>query len=66
MELSFSGIINFNDFDSLMNPSVNYSLSDQIKLEAGAYILLPGPEGDGQYGAYKDLSTIYIKGKYSF
>ena len=66
LELSFSGLINFNDFDSLVNPSVNYSLSDQIKLEGGAYIFIPGPDEDGEYGAYKDLSTIYIKAKYSF
>ena len=66
LEASFSGLVNFNDFDSLLNPSVNYSLSDQITLEGGAYIFIPGPDKDGKYGAYKDLSTIYIKAKYSF
>ena len=66
LELSFSGLIGFNDFDSLLSPSVKYSLSDQISLGASAYIFLPGPERDGKYGAYKDLSTIYIKAKYSF
>ena len=66
LEASFSGLVNFNDFDSLLNPSVSYSLSDQIKLEGGAYIFIPGPDEDGEYGQYKDLSTIYIKGKYSF
>ena len=66
LEVSLSGLLNFNDFDSLINPSVNYSLSDQIKLEGGAYIFVPGPKADGEYGAYKDLSTIYIRAKYSF
>lgn len=66
LEAGFSGLMNFNEFDSLLNPTVNYSLSDQIKLESGAYIFIPGPDEDGKYGAYKDLSTIYIKAKYSF
>ena len=58
--------MNFNDFDSLINPAITYSISDQISIASGAYILLPGPENDGTYGAYKDLSTIYINAKYSF
>jgi len=66
MELSLSGIINFNAFDSLISPSVSYSLSDQINLSTGAYIFLPGPDEDGEYGAYKDYSSFYIKAKFSF
>ena len=66
LEASFSGLINFNELDSMLKPSINYSLSDQISTEAGAYIFIPGPDEDGKYGAYKDLSTIYIKAKYSF
>lgn len=66
LEVSFSGLMNFNDFDSMLKPSVNYSLSDQINLEGGAYIFIPGPDKDGKYGAYKDFSSFYIKAKYSF
>ncbi len=66
LEASISGVVNFNDFDSLLSPSVNYSLSDQINISTGAYIFIPGPDADGEYGKYKDLSTIYIKAKYSF
>ena len=65
MDLSLAGVVNFNAFDSLINPSLSYSLSDQINLETGAYILLPGPDEDGTYGAYKDYSTIYINVKFS-
>ena len=66
LELSFAGVIGLNDFDSMLSPSVKYSLSDQISLDASAYIFLPGPDHDGQYGAYKDLSTIAINAKFSF
>ena len=65
MDLSLAGVVNFNAFDSLINPSLSYNLSDQINLEGGAYILLPGPDEDGTYGAYKDYSTIYINVKFS-
>ena len=66
LELSLSGLLGLNDFDSLISPSIKYSLSDQITLTAGAYIFMPGPERDGKYGQYKDLSCIMIGGKYSF
>ena len=65
MDLSLAGVVNFNAFDSLINSSLSYNLSDQIHLEGGAYILLPGPDEDGTYGAYKDYSTIYINVKFS-
>ena len=66
LELSFSGVLGLNDFDSFIKPAVTYSLSDQINLSGGAYIFIPGPDRDGQYGSYKDLSTGYIKCKFSF
>ena len=65
MDLSLAGVVNLNAFDSLINPSLNYSLSDQINIKTGAYILLPGPDEDGTYGAYKDYSSIYINVKFS-
>ena len=66
LELSFAGLIGCNDFDSLLSPSVKYSLSDQISLGITTYIFLPGPDRDGKYGAYKDLSSIGINAKFSF
>lgn len=66
LELSFSGLMNFNAFDSLLSPSATYSLSDQIKLSTGAYIFIPGPSEDGEYGAYKDYSSFFIKISMSF
>ncbi len=66
LELSFAGVIGLNDFDSMLSPSIKYSLSDQIALDATAYIFLAGPDRDGQYGAYKDLSTIAINASFKF
>ena len=66
LEISFAGLIGFNDFDSMLSPSVEYSLSDQIKAGLKAFIFIPGPEHDGKYGAYKDLSSICLNAKFSF
>lgn len=66
LELSFSGLLGFNDFDSMLSPSVKYSLSDQINVGLKAFIFIPGPDRDGKYGAYKDLSSICLNAKFSF
>ena len=66
LEISFAGLLGFNDFDSMLSPSVEYSISDQIKLGLNAFIFIPGPERDGKYGAYKDLSSICLNAKFSF
>lgn len=66
LELSFSGLIGFNDFDSMLSPSINYSLSDQINIGVKAFIFIPGPERNGKYGAYKDLSSLCLNAKFSF
>lgn len=66
-----AAVLGLNDFDSLIKPTVDYSLSDQINLGCGAFIFIPGPDRDGQkhegtYGAYKDLSTLFISARFSF
>ena len=66
LELSFSGLLGLNDFDSMLSPSVKYRISDQITFGANAYIFIPGPDRDGKYGAYKDLSSFCINAKFSF
>jgi hypothetical protein len=43
-----------------------YKLTDSITLYLIGDFFFAGPEKDGMYGEYKDLSCITIKGKYSF
>lgn len=66
LELSLSALVGLNNFDSAFTIEGKYSLSDQIKLMAGTYVFLSGPDGDGTYGKLKDLSTIFFKAQYSF
>ena len=66
LELSFAGLLGLNDFDSMLSPEIKYSISDQINIGFNAFIFIPGPDRDGKYGAYKDLSSICLKAKFSF
>lgn len=66
LELGVSAAIGLKDFDSALTFSGLYNLSDQIELTVGTFVFLPGPFEDGNYGALKDLSTIYLEAKYKF
>ena len=43
-----------------------YKFTDAITLYLIADFFLEGPEKEGMYGEYRDLSCITLKGKYSF
>jgi len=66
LNASLTAVVGFNAFDTMISPSVKYSLSDQINVSGGAIVFIPGPKHDGQYGVYKDLSTFYASAKFSF
>lgn len=66
LELSLASLINFPDFDFVINLNTNYSLSDEIKLKFGTYIFSPGLKSDGTYGLYKNLSTFFVSAEYKF
>lgn len=66
LELSLSGMTGLNNFDSVIKFQTKYSITDALKLSAVCYLFLPGPDKTGTYGAFKDLSTIFIKCQYSF
>lgn len=65
LKLSASGVLMLKDFDSAIELSGEYSLSDSIFLELGGYIFNEGKE-TGTYGKYKDYSSIYLKARYVF
>lgn len=65
LNFSLSGLIGFNDFDSMLSPSIKYSISDQITVDLKAFFFIPGPDRNGKYGAYKDLSSICLNAKFS-
>lgn len=65
LDFSFSGLVGFNDFDSALFASAKYKLTDQIGFTAGTNVFLSG-RGEGTYGKFKDLSSIFLKAEYSW
>jgi hypothetical protein len=66
LTLALSGAVNWDDFDSCAELSADYALTDQVTLTLAADGFFPGPDGDGEYGVYKELSNIRLSGVYRF
>lgn len=63
LDLYFSGLLVFNDFDSAICVNMKYKMTDQIGIIAGTNIFLSGIE-EGTFGKFKNLSSIYMKAEY--
>lgn len=66
VEAGLSVILGLCDLDSVLNPSIKYRVSDDLVVSLSAMIMSPGPDRDGAYGAYSDLSSLVFRGTYSF
>ncbi len=66
LTVSLSGAVAWNDLDSCASIAADYALSDQITLTLAAAGYFPGPESDGTYGVYKNMSSVRIEGIYRF
>lgn len=65
LSLELNGILDLNYFSSAVKFRAEYSLSDQISVNAGINCFFPGKDG-GLYDRYKTLSCISLGGKFSF
>ncbi len=66
LKLSAAAMMGFNYFDSVINISADYALTDEFHLSAGSDIFLPGPDNDGYFGMLKKFSSVNIKGRFNF
>ncbi|MCR5218417.1 DUF1302 family protein [Treponema sp.] len=66
LDLSFTGLLDLKDFASMLSLQASYSLSDSMTLSAESSFFIPGPDEDGLYGNYEDLSCLSLKASYSF
>jgi len=66
LTFALSGAVNWNDLDSCAELSADYALTDQVTLTLAADGLFPGPDGDGTYGTYRELSNVRLSGVYRF
>ena len=68
LELGLAGMLEFNDFSWVVQPSVSYDVTDQLSFSLGANIFRPGPDEDkpGSFGLYEDLSCVTLGASFSF
>ncbi|MBR5095649.1 MAG: hypothetical protein IK094_00910 [Treponema sp.] len=66
LTVSFKALVEFNDLSFVLYPSATYSVTDQLKVKGGACIFVPGPNKEGSYGAYKDLSSFFVGANFCF
>ncbi len=68
LDLSLAWLFGLNDFDSMIKVQAKYSLTDSIALSIGSDLFINGPDKDkkGFYGAYQELSAIWLKAEYNF
>ncbi|MBQ5999461.1 MAG: hypothetical protein IJL70_08335, partial [Treponema sp.] len=66
LSINFSGAINLNDMDCALCPSLEYAVSDSLKIKCGADIYTKGTDSESTYGKLKDASCAYIRLTYSF
>ncbi|QTQ11557.1 hypothetical protein HRI96_04660 [Treponema parvum] len=66
LTLNFSGVVDINDYDCALYPSVKYSVNDSINVKCGAYVYTSGREDSSAYGRMKDASCAWIKMVYSY
>ena len=68
LDLSLAWLFGLNDFDSMVKVQAKYSLTDSIALSLGSDLFINGPDKDkkGFYGAYQELSCVWLKAEYNF
>ena len=68
LNLSLAWLFGLNDFDSLIKLQAKYSLTDSLAATLGADLFLNGPDKDKQgfYGAYEELSSVWLKAEFNF
>jgi hypothetical protein len=66
LNLSAWCYLDIQDFDTAASASAAYALTGELELSLGCDLFHGGIDGRGTYGAYKDLSCLWIKGIYRF
>jgi hypothetical protein len=66
LSLSAWCYLDLRDFDAALGASAAWALTDSLSLSLGSDIFTGGIEDRGDYGAYKDLSCLWVKGIFRF
>ena len=63
---SVEGMAEFNDMSYAVMPSVEYAVSDELKVKLDGNLFFPGPDEKGSLGQYEDLNSIVLRVTYNF
>lgn len=68
LDISLAWLFGLNDLDSMIKVQAKYSLTDSMALSLGSDLFINGPDKDkkGFYGAYQELSSVWLKAEYNF
>lgn len=66
LKLGVTGAIGVNYGDTFSSYSLDYALTDNFHLATGFDIYTKGYDGKGQFGRLKDMSTYWLRGRFSF
>ena len=64
LTVGVNAIVGFYEGDGMIEPFVEYDITDEIEVAAGCFILYGGEETT--FGQFDDNDSVYIRMKYSF
>ena len=66
LKLGVTGAIGVNYGDTFSTYSIDYAITDNLHIATGFDIYTKGKDGKGQFSQMKDLSTYWLRGRFSF
>lgn len=66
LKVGVTGAIGVNYGDTFSTYSLDYSLTDSFHIATGFDIYTKGHDGKGQFSRMKDMSTYWLRGRFSF
>lgn len=66
LKASITGAIGVNYGDTFSTYSIDYALTDSFHIATGFDVYTKGKDGKGQFSQMKDLSTYWLRGRFSF
>ena len=66
LKASITGAIGVNYGDTFSTYSIDYAITDNFHVATGFDIYTKGKDGKGQFSQMKDLSTYWLRGRFSF
>ncbi len=66
LKLDLTGAVGINYWDTFSTYSIDYAITDSFHIATGFDIYTKGIDGKGQFSKMKDMSTYWIRGRFSF